>query len=321
MRRHEQDGSSTSEVQGLLALYHETWAEITRLRDYEWRITYYFVSLSGGIMALVVSGGVDRIISYPLRWAFTVIQIAAASLGLLYIRVTHGYLTEQRNIRRRIEETLGLYDAGKFGPESPLPAEWKGQRITTAFQRLGLVVPLMLTVLLAQGLSIYLTWSVKGGYEGATAVESRVSFRYVGVKTERGEIPGICLSYPDEETAKAVFSVLREYLTSPADYKRMDVVLSRQAAGTYSLGLNVDTGKRSYAASIVGIDSSHVEKIKELLSHSTYYLIVAGYQRRGHFCLLPMKEFHLFKRDIVIDGETLLGSTACDIDWLSVFDA
>lgn len=37
---------STETGAARLALYHETWAEIARLRDYEWCITYYFVTLA-----------------------------------------------------------------------------------------------------------------------------------------------------------------------------------------------------------------------------------------------------------------------------------
>jgi len=145
-----------------------------------------------------------------------------------------------------------------------------------------------------------------------------VLFRYVGIKTEKGEIPGICLGYPDEQSARAAFGLFHEYITSPSGAKSMQVEFSREVIGTYSLIINVVTPKHSFDTKISGIGSSYIEKIKESLNNFTYYVILAGYEESGEFYLLPSNEFHIFKRDIVIDREVILGTTECDVDWPSI---
>lgn len=145
-----------------------------------------------------------------------------------------------------------------------------------------------------------------------------VLFRHVGIRTEAGEISGICLGYPNEESARAVFALFHEYITSQADEKSMRVEFSKEVIGTYSLMIDVVTLQRTCEIRISGIDSSYIEKIKESLTKFTYYVILVGYEEHGEFHLLPCSEFHIFKRDVVIDGEVILGTTECDVNWLSV---
>lgn len=145
-----------------------------------------------------------------------------------------------------------------------------------------------------------------------------VSFRYIGIKTEKGEIPAICLSYLDEESAKAAFALFHKYIKSPSGAKSMRVEFFREAMGLYSLIIDVATQGHLLNTKIAGIDSSYIKKIKESLDKFTYYVILAGYEESGTFHLLPCDEYHLFKRDIVIDGEVILGTTDCDVDWQSV---
>jgi hypothetical protein len=146
----------------LLALYEATWAEITRLRDYEWKIAYYFVGISAGLITLLANDSIRPLLNgYGyLRIALTIIQAVAAVFAVFYLEMTHRYLSQQRNIRRQIEETLGFYEPGKLGTSALLPSEWRGKRITSSFQRIGLLLPLMTMVLAVQGLTIFLIWHV-----------------------------------------------------------------------------------------------------------------------------------------------------------------
>lgn len=149
-------------------------------------------------------------------------------------------------------------------------------------------------------------------------VSINASFRHVGLRTEEGEISGICLSYPDEESARAAFAVFHEYIKSPSGKKSMRVEFSRESVELYSLQVVLVMPERTFETKISGIDSSYVDRIKESLTKFTYYAILAGYEEHGEFYLLPIDEFHMFKREIVIDGEIVLGTTDCDVDWLSL---
>ena len=143
----------------LRALYHETWAEIGRLRDYEWKITYYFVTLSGALIVFFLTEGARPLLLRHVRCLFTLAILLSLSLGIFYLEVTHQYLTRQRNIRRDLEDVLGLYDPLPTRP-SILPAQWKGVRITSQFQRLGLVIPLTITLILSHLVCAFVLWNV-----------------------------------------------------------------------------------------------------------------------------------------------------------------
>lgn len=144
----------------LLALYHEVCEEITRLRDYQWKIAYYFISLSGGLIALMVSNTIKPIMTCSIKYIITIVQLLSAFYSIYYLETNHRHLTLQRNIRRHIEELLQYYDEGVYSSKSLLPADWKGKRITRMFQRVGLLTPLMTMVSLVQFFAIYLIWKI-----------------------------------------------------------------------------------------------------------------------------------------------------------------
>lgn len=151
---------SSLKQENLVALYHETWGEIHRLRDLEWKITAYFLTLSAGLIALLTTEVVPRLLSTKLRITLTVLQVISAGFAWHYLRQTHFYLTQQRNIRRRIEEVFGFFDSGTFAATPILPIEWKGRVVTAEFQRADLLFPLMLMVFVVQGFTIFVTWKV-----------------------------------------------------------------------------------------------------------------------------------------------------------------
>ena len=145
-------------------LYHETWGEIHRLRDLEWKIAAYFLTLSAGLLALLVSDHVQNLLSGRMRLALTLIQIVSAFFAVYYLRQTHTYLTEQRNIRRRIEHVFGFFEDDIFKDGNPnpsiLPGTWKGMTVSNRFQFADLLVPLGLIVLVVQGLTIFVIWKI-----------------------------------------------------------------------------------------------------------------------------------------------------------------
>ncbi|MCI0556349.1 MAG: hypothetical protein L0287_35860 [Anaerolineae bacterium] len=164
---------SPSELQSkeaLYALYHETWEEITRLRQFEWRIGYYFLTISIGLIALLLDASFQLLLDHYLRFVITVVQIISGLFAVYYLIVTHGYLTEQRNIRRNIERVCGFYDKNIYRPESVLPETWNDP-VTKAFQFRNLVVPIASVVILVQLFSIYILWNIDGSRLTLPSVE------------------------------------------------------------------------------------------------------------------------------------------------------
>ena len=146
--------------ENLTALYHETWGEIHRLRDLEWKIAYSFVTLSAGLIALLTTDVVRALLSARIRWILTVLPTMSLVFALAHLNKTHNYLTEQRNIRRKIEDLFGFSESGIFGTEPVLPEAWKGNVITHRFQRTGLLIPLMLMIVVIFGFTVFMIWSL-----------------------------------------------------------------------------------------------------------------------------------------------------------------
>jgi hypothetical protein len=155
MAQPQRSKPASAQLEAVVALYEQTWAEINRLRDYEWKIAYYFVSLSAGQIALLASESFRDLLTPELRVVLSIIQVLAALHSLYYLDQTHEYLTQQRNIRRGIEEYLGLDECGF------LPGQWHGKRVERKFERLGLVIPLAFAVLTVQIICVYLIWKIQ----------------------------------------------------------------------------------------------------------------------------------------------------------------
>jgi len=310
--------STNHETTALMALYDKTWSEITRLRDYEWKIAYYFVYITSGLIALVATSTIQMILTDTLRWILTIAQIVAMFFAIYYLDVTHGHLTQQRNFRRGIEEYLRFYDDGVYGAHPVLPREWKGLRITKAFERLGLVVPLISMVVLTQIFSIYILWGLA---TRRSEMHRDVAFRHVEFRTEKGAISGFCLSYPTKEAAIEAGAILRRYITSKGVEKNSHVECRRQPSGGYSVAVVVSVGDQTFKVEIDEVDSQYIHQLNSSLSRFTYYPILIGYMEGESFKLLRPRDFHLFKRDLVVDGRIVLGKTGSKIDWDALFDA
>lgn len=149
-------------------------------------------------------------------------------------------------------------------------------------------------------------------------VNMDVSFRYIGIKTEKGEVPAICLCYPDEQSASNVVKIFHEYISSPSGEKFLNVDILKDSSGNYSLSIILSMRNNVLETNILGIEPTHVKKIKQLLNLVTYYVLLIGYNKNGNFHVFPINEFHIFKRDIIIDGENIAGFAPCDIDWSSI---
>jgi hypothetical protein len=89
----------------LLAFYDATQSEITRYRDREWAIPGIFVTALGAIVGFIISNETK---ARGLWFAFDAILILLASGNVFYTIYTHNRLTQQRNIRARLQCLLGL---------------------------------------------------------------------------------------------------------------------------------------------------------------------------------------------------------------------
>ena len=142
----------------ICALYDATYLEITRLRDYEWRIAYYFILLSIGAAGLVVAESTRALLSVPMRSAITVVLGLSMIFGTYYLWQTHVWLTQQRNIRRQLEDLMGFYEGRIYTEEPVLP--WKGQLVRRTFQTFDVVLPLGGGMISFISFVIYILWRI-----------------------------------------------------------------------------------------------------------------------------------------------------------------
>ena len=140
--------------------YQAVCAEINRLRDEQWRLSYYFISLSLGVNYFFLSTGSDPVYVHnnTIRCLSIAVQTVAAALYIYHILSTHRYLTIHRHMRRKIEGILGLQDLRDTDGETVLPIGWQGNVVDKFFEFNTIIVPLMMFVLLLQMLSIWLAW-------------------------------------------------------------------------------------------------------------------------------------------------------------------
>lgn len=141
-------------------LYQAVCAEINRLRDEQWRISYYFISVSLGMIYFFSSTSTDKelIDNCAIRVICVFVQFAAVIMFIHHILTTHRYLTMHRVMRRKIEGRLGVQNLTDTDGETILPIGWQGNAVDKFFEFNTVIVPLSMFVLLLQGLSIWQAW-------------------------------------------------------------------------------------------------------------------------------------------------------------------
>ena len=154
------------------------------------------------------------------------------------------------------------------------------------------------------------------------STEHLVAFRYLGIPTPKGEIAGICLSYETASEARSVFDAIHLYLSAPSSVPRrlMKVEFSRASEDSYDLVIEFGVGNVIRKIEIRGTEANHIYRLMQSLQVYRYYLITAGFtDTRGNFQLLPIDDYHLFRSEVVIDGQTFTGNPSCTFDWIHLF--
>lgn len=140
--------------------YESVCGEIGRLRDEQWRLAYYFISLSLGILFIFMSPEKNIIIisNKAFGIAAILVQISAILLFTYHMLQTHRYLTMHRAMRRSLEGLLGYQDTKDLNGDCIMPAEWHGNAVDRFFEFNSIIAPLLLFVWLLQLLSIWFAW-------------------------------------------------------------------------------------------------------------------------------------------------------------------
>jgi hypothetical protein len=109
----------------LVAFYEEVTAEIRRLREEQWKLSYYFIAEGVGVIYLLSDGKVDRFINICLLVIIAVVQVLCIIFYQYHLHVNHRYLSDARNVRRKLEHYFGLHQLNFPGDEPIMPQAWK----------------------------------------------------------------------------------------------------------------------------------------------------------------------------------------------------
>jgi len=124
------NAENREKVTALIALYNQTFAEVVRYRDMEWKITAWTVALLAGVI------GATRFSKSPvtpcLRELLIVFSILVAAYGIWHVYYAHHQLTKQRQRRRECERILRFHDRGIYYQDAVLPVEWATTPVRSA---------------------------------------------------------------------------------------------------------------------------------------------------------------------------------------------
>lgn len=141
------------------AFYDGVNREITRLREEQWKLSYYFVVEGMGVIYLFSDNRIEAFLNIYVLLLGVALQAGCAAVYLLHLHTNHRYIGRARALRRRLEHFFGLYDLKTPSGEQIMPSEWRPLTVSKWFEYDTVVAPLMLFVLSVQGGSLYVVAS------------------------------------------------------------------------------------------------------------------------------------------------------------------
>lgn len=139
----------------LAAFYDDINNEIRRLRDEQWRLSYYFVVEGMGVIYLFSDSKMERFLNIYVLLLAVALQVGCVVVYWLHLHTNHRYIGRARVVRRRLESFFGLHDLKLPSGEQVVPLEWKSLTLSKWFEYDTVVAPLMLFVFSVQGGSLY----------------------------------------------------------------------------------------------------------------------------------------------------------------------
>lgn len=145
-------------------------------------------------------------------------------------------------------------------------------------------------------------------------------FRYGGIHHPAGEISMVILQYSARIDAVKVFSRFHGYSIEGEQSKSFTVSFNQRSELVGDMLLSINYADQSMTTEISGVDWAHVEKLCCSLQIFPYFLILAGYTEKGEFQLLPAKDHHLLKSNILVNGQCVKGKSNNSVDWNAVLE-
>lgn len=143
------------EVAYIAAFYKDISDEIRRLREEQWRLSYYFIVEGMGVIYLFADNRSEKFLNIYVLSLALILQLGCAAMYLYHLHVNHNYIGRARVVRRKLEHFFGMHDLKLPSGEQVMPTEWRGLTLNKWFEYDTVVIPLSLFVLSVQGASVY----------------------------------------------------------------------------------------------------------------------------------------------------------------------
>ena len=151
--------SETDSWNALIALYNNRQKEITRYRDYEWKIMIWsIIGLIGitGISGLFISINNEHDLVIIMKTLFVIVSLFMTISTFIYMIFIHNQFIWNRNILRKIDEIFGFFENDIFLKGSVLPTDWKGKILKFADGKRHLIISWTLIILCCVYAIIYI---------------------------------------------------------------------------------------------------------------------------------------------------------------------
>jgi hypothetical protein len=146
-------------------------------------------------------------------------------------------------------------------------------------------------------------------------------FRYASIPQPDGEIAAIILECESKMAAISLFTRLHGYLVAPSGHKRAEIHFSTNNNVLGSMYLKIEFEDQELVTVITGLEWAYVERLQESLEKFAYFLILAGYSEGGEFCILPPKDYHFYKGDVLINNKHIHGKNIEVVDWDTIVNS
>lgn len=141
-----------------------------------------------------------------------------------------------------------------------------------------------------------------------------LQLRYAGIPYKDLLVPGLCISAPSKDDALQIARMAQAYFEQPGPKETSFVSFVGERDDTYTFIF--DFGSRIGAVEISGVDGSIVRDLLQGLERFRYFGVFLGFSTEdGEFEIIDPKTFHLFRGEVVVDGEVCRGKDVVHVDW------
>jgi len=151
-----------------------------------------------------------------------------------------------------------------------------------------------------------------------------VAIRKVSIPlVNMGNVAGFCLSYTTKDDALSFFDFIHTYLSATGEIPRqaIDISTTQTSGNIYVMNISFGLADWMRQLEIDQIPLDYIDNVRQSLKIFPYYLIIAGYEGKNGFTILPISKYHLFLNSIRINQKIYVGSRIKEFPWQNIIQS